>query len=163
MNELLKLKRNAALLGLCSEYTERWNKAATKKDLADIALDANGIEFMADGIAFGWGLSKEFLSREFGSFANGEYTRKKDGYTSALIIDNKAKINVTTTLLLAAWCNCTLSVREGYMCKIYVCGKSCIDIHCEGTCYVYSYGENLVTHTGNGIVEYKEIMESKWR
>jgi len=52
-NELLTLKHNALRLGLCGEYKGKWDSAASKRELVNMALDSNGIEFMADSIAFG--------------------------------------------------------------------------------------------------------------
>ena len=85
-NELLTLKRNALRLGLCGEYKGKWDSAASKRELINMALDSNGIEFMADSIAFGWGLSKEYLLKEFGEFANGFYQCNEHGYTSEMYI-----------------------------------------------------------------------------
>ena len=70
-NELLNLKRNALMLGLCGEYKDRWDKCSNKKELIDLALDSNGVEFIADAITFGWGCSQEFLLNEFADFING--------------------------------------------------------------------------------------------
>ena len=53
-NELLTLKRNAIRLGLCGEYKWKWDYAASKRELVNMARDSNGIEFMDDYIAFGW-------------------------------------------------------------------------------------------------------------
>lgn len=78
-NELLTLKRNALRLGLCGEYKGKWDSAASKRELVNMALDSNGIEFMADSIAFGWGLSKDYLLKEFGEFANGFYQCNEHG------------------------------------------------------------------------------------
>ena len=35
-NELLNLKRNALMLGLCGEYKDRWDKCSNKKELIDL-------------------------------------------------------------------------------------------------------------------------------
>ena len=85
-NELLNMKRKALMLGLCGEYKKKWDSCTSKKELMDLVLDSNGVEFLADAITFGWGCSQEFLLNEFADFINGRYQRKKDGYTSELYV-----------------------------------------------------------------------------
>ena len=38
----------AIRLGLCDEYKGKWDSCKSLKDLMDIALSANGIEFIAE-------------------------------------------------------------------------------------------------------------------
>jgi len=54
-HNILELKEKARRLGLCEEYTSRWDMCKTKEDLIKTVLDANGVEFLCDGVEFGWG------------------------------------------------------------------------------------------------------------
>jgi hypothetical protein len=153
-NELLTLKRNAVMLGLCDGYKVKWNEAKGKKDLVDMALDANGVEFMAKSIAEGWGLSKRYILGNFGDYMNNNYVRDKGGYTSKLYVDYGGDIFQPATLNLLVGCNTSLLVPEGSVCKIYVCGRSNVRINCVGKCYVYVYGGyNDVKYSGDVTVE----------
>lgn len=79
MNELLRFKKNAIRLGLCDEYKCKWDSCKSLKDLMDIALSANGIEFIADSVSFGWGMDTGSLANDFHDYVNGQYQRIKDG------------------------------------------------------------------------------------
>ena len=154
LNELLTLKRNAVLLGLCDEYKTEWNEAKDKKDLVDMALDANGVEFMAKSVAEGWGLSKDYILGNFGDYVNEGYVRDKGGYTSKLYVDYGGDIFQPATLNLLIECNTSVLIPEGSVCKIYVCGRTYVRINCVGKCYVYVYGGyNDVKYSGDVTVE----------
>lgn len=143
INELLTLKRNALRLGLCGEYKGKWDSAASKRELVNMALDSNGIEFMADSIAFGWGLSKEYLLKEFGEFANGFYQCNEHGYTSEMYIGAHGVIKARSTIILVAYCkDLEIEVPENMVTRIYVCGKSEVRIECKGKCDLIEYGED---------------------
>ena len=154
LNELLTLKRNAVMLGLCGKYKAEWDEAKGKKDLVDMALDANGVEFMAKSVAEGWGLSKDYILDNFGDYVNGKYVRDKDGYTSEIYVGYGGDILQRATLNLFVRCNTSILVPEGSVCKIYVCGVSNVRINCAGKCYVYVYGGyNDVKYSGDVTVE----------
>jgi hypothetical protein len=141
-SELLKLKRNAIILGLCGQYKGIWDNCKSKKDLVDAAIDANGIEFMADSIAFGWGLSKEFLITEFDEYINGKYRRIKDGYSSELHVgEENNTISVMSTLNLFAYSkNVTIYVPQNSFCRIYLTKCYSVRIKADGKFELYVYG-----------------------
>lgn len=168
MVDLLGLKRNALSLGLCGEYKDLWNNCKSKKELVNLALDANGIEFMADSIAFGWGLSAEYLQREFSEYANENYTAIERGYTSKMFLNvNNGKIKPCSTLSLIVGCNCTIELSEGFVGKIYVCGGSDVNIvECvESECELYVYGlDNKVSVIKNDAgINRTDVQTSQWR
>lgn len=151
---MLAFKRNAALLGLCDKYKAEWNEAKDKKDLVDMALDANGVEFMARSVAEGWGLSKDYILENFGDYVNEKYVRDKGGYTSKMYVDYGGDIFQPATLNLLIGCNTSVLVPESSVCKIYVCGRTYIRVNCAGKCYVYVYGGyNNVKYHGDVTVE----------
>lgn len=163
-NELLTLKRNAIKLGLCGEYKERWDNAKDKKDLIDIVLDANGVEFLCDGCAFGWGLAPEYIESAFSDFINGKYISKQKGYTSALYVNNTEDVEINTTIATFINCKCTVRVSVNQASKIYMV-NSAIEFINNGHLELIAYGnENHKTITHNsGDFTSIYLHESEWK
>lgn len=164
-NELLAFKRKAIDLGLCALYKEIWNKCFSKADLMNMALDANGAEFMADSIAFDWGLSRDFLVHEFGDYINGKYQRSQDGYTGEMYVGASGVIKLKSTITLVAYCdNLQIDVPECSVGKIYVCGESKVRIDNKGDVEVYEYGRNKVDLNNNpgSRSRHKKMETSLW-
>lgn len=152
MNELLTLKRLARQLGLCEEYTKKWNGAVSKRELMDVALDAKGADFIADSHAGGWGLSADFLKREFGDYINGKYVSDASGYTSELYAGYEGEVTQIATLTLMIDCKGRFVVPEGRACEVYLSGDCDIEIENNGHCAVFAYGErNKLRVAGNNI------------
>lgn len=144
-SELLALKGKAREYGLCDKYKVKWDGCRSKRDLVDTALDSNGIDFMADSIAFGWGLSKEYLLNNFGEFSNGFYQRTKDGYTSEMYVGAHGVVTLKSTLTLVAYCeDLEIVVPEHFIGQVYVCGGSNVRIENQGNVELYEYGTNNV-------------------
>lgn len=161
MNELLTLKRNAIMLGLCGQYKDKWNNAKTIQDLEKLALDTNGIEFLADGIAFNWGLTKKFIIDNLGD--NITIHHKEHGYSSQLIIGDKGIFTPHTTLLLAAWCNCSLNIKKTFVGKIIITGNSNVNIiNNGGIAYIYAYGKNNINCNDKHNISIQHITASQW-
>lgn len=167
MEKILQFKRNATILGLCGEYKKKWDECNTKQDLVDMALDSNGVEFMADSIAFGWGLSKDYLLREFGKYANGAYKcHEGGGYTSEMYVGAHGTLKSGTAILLVAYCDdLKIVIPEYAFCRIYVCGGSKILIENNGKCEVLNYGPNDIKCIGlnsSPSFSQEEVLSSKW-
>ena len=158
MNDLLKFKRNAVMLGLCGEYKSRWDSAKSKQDLMDIALDANGVEMLCDAAAFGWGMDIQYMKNAFSEYINGNWKRKKDGYTSCLYVLHDGVIEQECTITAIISCNGEFHVPKGKACKLYVSGDSNINVTGEGDCYVYLYGDCKVTGNRKLIHCYQESL-----
>lgn len=164
--DLLTLKRNALMMGLCGQYKDKWNGCANKRQLVDMALDSNGIEFMADSIAFSWGLSKDYLLREFGEFMNGFYQCREKGYTSEMYIGAHGVISVKSTLILVGYCDdLEIEIPEHSVCRIYVCGSSKVRIENKGRCELYEYGADnkvdCIEYDGS-FLRRERVLKSKW-
>lgn len=162
---LLELKRDALMMGLCDEYKDKWDKCSTKRDLVKMALDSNGIEFMADSIAFGWGMSKEYLLKEFGEFMNGLFICDEGGYTSEMFVGAHGVVKSRSTLMLVAYCDdLEIIVPENTFCRIYVCGGSKVYMNSFGVAYLVVYGSNnhITRAHMDGVVTRKDITESQW-
>lgn len=162
MNELIALKKKALELGLCKEYQDKWNAAVNKNNLVEMALDAKGVDFMADSISNGWGLSPDFLKKKFPDYVNGQCIVNERGYTSSMFVDSKTGIDVNTTLVLLVSCNCDVHIRKEVMTNLYLCGDCKVSVTCDGYCQVYLYGESAAVEiSGTGKWHKKRIKNSK--
>lgn len=159
---LLTVKRIAVNLGLCNKYKEKWDKAESKKELIDISLDANGVEFLSDQLSFGWGLTAEYLYDTFSEFVNGKYIRNLDGYTSKLHVLDIGEIIADTTLVTLVSCHGRVLVPQNVVCKIYVAGNSNVEIDCKGKCYLTIYKGSKVSLKRDKGVEVLIKDKSDW-
>lgn len=167
-NELLNMKRNALMLGLCGGYKEKWDACTSKKELINLVLDSNGVEFLADAITFGWGCSQGFLLKEFSDFINGKYQRKKDGYTSELYVEPYGVIELRSTITVIAGGKASVIVPPNFFGKVYVCGDggSLIFGSNGGSIELFVYGEKkrATTEYATSLkVNRKDIKTSQWR
>lgn len=146
MNELLTLKRNALVLGLCGDYKKRWDSSMSKEDLVNMALDANGCEFITDACTFGWGggFSPSYIKSTFGDYINGKYRRDKDGYTSMLYACHTGSIKLESTILILLGCDTDVIIPPYAFSKVYVGSGSSVRFHGHGKLMVFSYGNNNI-------------------
>ena len=169
MNEILELKRKACLLGLCEKYKDKWDSCKDKKELIDLVLDSNRVEFLADAMTFGWGVSSEFILREFSDFINGRYQRKKDGYTSELYVKPRGVIRLRSTITVIVSGSANVIVPYGFIGKVYVSGHGGSLTFCcyGGSIDLFVYGKNsqrAVTEYATSLkVNRMDIKESQWR
>ncbi len=166
MGNILQFKRNGILLGLCGKYKGLWDACSSKSELVRLALDVNGIEFMSDSIAFGWGLSRDYLMKEFGEFMNGAYRCQERGYTSEMYVGARGVVSVSSTLVLAAYCDgLELLVPEHMACKVYVCGCSRVRVESRGRLELHVYGTDndvVVDVVHGGVALREDVQESQW-
>lgn len=144
MNDLLGMKRYAKGRGLCGEFSGLWDAAASQKDLADMALRIDGVQFMAEGAANGWGLRPAYIRENFPGYVNGAYMGRMKGYTSEMWADYRGGdwIEFRATLALILGCDMRVRIHAGRVVDLHVSGGSCLDIECEGVAYMSVYGEN---------------------
>lgn len=139
----------AKRLGLCQEYTDKVDKAGSKKAFVDIALDINGIKWMCESICRGWGLSPEYIAKEFAPFNNGKYTRDKDGYTAQMYClpeDKEITISSTVTLIIGF----DGVVKVDRLCELYIVSSNVVIVGNQIP-QVYAYNSN-VEHPDTPIV-----------
>lgn len=145
MNDLLGFKRNAVMLGLCEDYTKKWDSAKNKEDLMDMALDSNGVEMLCDAAAFGWGMDIQYMKKTFLDYINGGWKRNRNGYTSCLYVDYAGHIEQECTLTAIISSNVTFHVPKYRICKLHISGNSNVEVTGDGVCYVYLYGDGSVS------------------
>lgn len=158
-SEMLDFKRRAVALGLCGVYKEQWDCASGARELVDIALDANGIEFMAESVGGGWGLSPGYLSRTFGEYINGEYLSRQGGYSSELWVSHSGEVVPRGTLSLFVDCEGCITIPKGRVCRVYLTSCCDVEIACEGECEVLCYGGVCQVRrvTGGGVARVREL------
>jgi hypothetical protein len=161
--DLLSFKRNALRLGLCDEYRRRWDACRTRRELVDMALDSNGIEFVADSLAFGWGLDIACVKSRFGDFINGGYVRCGDGYTSELYVDGGGVLTLRSTLTLLCRCRLDIDVPAGFVSRVYVCGGRAV-LHGGGRVEAIVYGDGVLSCGGDwhGTLSRSDVPSSRF-
>ncbi len=138
-----KFIEKAKRLGLCQEYTDKVDKAGSKKAFMDIAIDINSMPWLCDCICHWHGLTPEYICESFPQFLNGRYTRDKDGYTSQIYCQPEVKeITVETTAILIIGYNGILTIPQNRICEIYLC-KSNVEIAGEGRGLAYCYDSTI--------------------
>lgn len=166
MKEMLELKRKAKELGLCSSYSDAWDKCETKEDLIRLATDSNGASFLCDGATFGWGVPPEFIADKFKDYVNGNYKVEHNGYTSELYVNYKGTITAGSTVMILIGCKGKVYIPKFHVCKAYV-ALGDVEIICEGCCEIVAYQcaerDNVSRMKLSGNVKIESVETSEWR
>lgn len=143
-----------AKTNLCAEYTEKLNKAGSKKSLIDIALDANGMPWVCEAVAKGK-LSSDTIAEDFKPFLNGRYIRAAGGYSSALYCKRNDGIEVVTTCALIVDCKGVIRVDRP-IAELFLSNSDVAIISNKGSkVNVYLYNSSVVNN------EFIVVRESK--
>lgn len=133
---------NAKAHGLCTQYAEKIASARTKKALVDIALGANGVEWMAQSIAEGWGLDPHFITEHFAAFNNARYVWRRGVLSSAMyVFPQFREIKISTTQALLVGFEGVVRIPENRMSALY-----CVDCDFNvegGTAYAKTYNSRV--------------------
>lgn len=147
-------RRNAERLGLCDEFSQRWSNCKSKKQLYDLACNVNSLAYLAEMIAKGYGLSSEYLQREFGQFLNGKCVHvDTEGYTSVIYCGLDGGMDISTTCALIVDCRGVVSVGRAIS-EIYIVNSE-VRIEAEDGCEANVYLYNSQAEHG-GTVSVKE-------
>lgn len=146
---------------LCEEYMGKASLAASKKQLFDIACDANGINFMCSTRQDGCPLPYDVIKEEFKAYINGRYiseitTHTGGHYNSALYIclEKDDTVNVGTTLACFLGCRCTIKVKDFHYVRITA------DTNCELVIDCPSTSKVMVEHYGNASIIIKGSIDN---
>lgn len=165
-NELLMMKRWVEVHGLCGRYRALWDGADGVESLFRLALDANGMSFMAEAMGSVHGLSVVWVRRHFGDYVDGGYVVEHNGYSGCWLcgaVDGGSYV-VRSTQLLLSGCDKVIVVPRGRFVVVHVCAGSRVRLACAGRCRLYVYGEgNEVIVDGIGDVERKDIGYGSYR
>lgn len=118
----------------------------------DVALNVRGMQYVAEAIAQGWGISPEVIAKDFQPFNNGKYTRDMDGYTSQMYCqspEDEIKISTTTTLII---CYDKTIIVDRPICELYLVNCN-VTIRGKGIAKVHLYNSSVVNIDERIIVE----------
>ena len=165
MVDLEQFRENARSEAICDRYAVLWDSAGSKKGLMDLALSAQGADFVCDGIAKGWGISVEEIMRRFGRYINGRYVYEGEGgYTSMMYCGYEGSIDVESTLLVLIDSDVVLVVPDWLVCDVYASGKVGISIVGGGRVRLVAYGDagDVVVESIDSGCRFKRIQKSHW-
>lgn len=151
---------------LCGEYSSKVSNALSKKQIADIGLDANGVHWLCEMRLNGHPLDYDVLLKEFSNFINGKYIftspKNQEGvsYTCELYCKyNKQDLTVRTTCVSLLACNTVVNIAP-YDCVSIHLDENCnVKIKCHETasCRIYTYGAANVEIEDCGKVKLIEV------
>lgn len=136
---------------LCGVYTEKTLSAKSKKQILDLVLDSNGMNFLQEMQMKGHPLPYETITKEFGSYINGRYVAEYTGskgnkFTSSLYCCFKGSMIVDTTLLSILGCDMEIHIKDNDYVKVCVDSNSTVTIHCPNSsrCITEVFGDAVV-------------------
>lgn len=159
---MLQFRENANKYGVCSEYSQRWYNCQSKKQLADLGLSVQGIEYLCESISRGWGLSPEILSKQFSKYINGAYVFDNNSYTTKMYCCFDGSVISDTTALCIISSNVEINVPERAFSEVFITGKSNVKISGSGRCSIVVYGDSVVLSIEDGsTLQYKILHNTK--
>ena len=166
-NSVLECKQKAFKMGICEEYRKQWQQATNNKDLADMAMSIQGADFLCASVVNQWGGTKEQMMFALYDFANGNYVRHNQGYTSELFLYYEGKITVKSTLYIVIGSeDVEIYVPRYRIANIYLAGCKNVKINCDGAVYIVNYDKDSKVKIVRGndetvhIVDPSEITDS---
>ncbi|SBV92001.1 hypothetical protein [uncultured Dysgonomonas sp.] len=136
MQEIERFKKEALNRNLCGEFHRLWDKMETREDFLQFSLNPKSISYVALSTWEGWGLSTEYIKKEFSKHINraNKFTNKAFLYCRAEgqhIIDcTENNIMDTTGVFIIQKTKCPI---------IHVNNNSDIDVECKGMNIVKIY------------------------
>ena len=157
MITLNQFRDNANIKGICEDKARVWDNCGNKKELMDLALSAQGLDYVANAVGQGWGISADVIRNKFGSFNNGRYVfQSRSGYKTAMYCGFKGRIIGDLTAYLIIDSDIEIDIASYCICELYVAGKCNITLLGSGRCRVKVYGDhNNVTVVNKGVVDYR--------
>ena len=165
MVNLEQFRENARKEVICDRYAERWDNAGSKKGLMDLALSAQGADFVCDGVAKGWGISSGEIVKRFGKYINGRYVYEDEsGYSSVMYCGYEGSIDVESTLVVLIDSDVVLSIPDWHICDVYASGKVSISIVGGGRVRLIAYGDagDVVVDSIDGGCRFRRIQKNHW-
>ena len=165
MVDLEQFRENARGERICDRYAERWDSAGSKRCLMDLALSAQGADFLCDGIAKGWGISADEIGRRFGKYINGRYVYEDEGgYSSVMYCGYEGSIDVESTLVVLIDSDVVLFVPDWHVCDVYASGNVSLSIVGGGRVRLIAYGDagDVVVDSIDEGCRFRRIQKSHW-
>lgn len=144
---------------VCDGYRERLKGASTLKDVMDILMDANGIEWLCFQSQFLKLDSRDVLLRLAPAFINGRHVasyvnEKGNGYTTAIFVGEKGEkardVEVDSTIACFMRMSAHVYIRKNSFVRIYADKDSAITLHLakDARCEVNVGGNGIVLIDG---------------
>lgn len=149
------INRMYASDALCEEYMAKIRNAKSKRQLFDIAVDANGIDYLCEMRDNGHPLPYDVIEGEFKPYLNGRYIAEIPcsigAYTSALYIGlgKTDEVNMGTTLACFMNCQCVIRIKDYHAARIV------LDENCDVKIICPQSSNLIVECWGNSRVEYE--------
>ncbi len=163
----MKLKDIIALAiregDVCDGYKERLNEASTLKEVMDIAMDVNGMEWLCFQSQYSYFDFRDALLHLAPSFINGKHTAsymndKGNGYTTSLYVGDKdvkrTDVEVDSTIACFLRMSADVYIRKNNFVRIYADKDTSITLHLDKN------AKCEVNVSGNGIVLIDDKSES---
>ena len=152
---MARFRHNADRLGLCDTFAQKWSNCKSKKQLYDLACNVNSLSYLAEMIAKGYGLTPDYLSREFGQFLNGKCIYNGDGYSSCIYCrPPEDEIDITTTAALIIGFEGNIIV-DRLISELYFVNSN-VTINNGGIVKVFLYNSNVIKPDAKVIIESKK-------
>lgn len=147
--------------GLCAEYAALWDKAKTTEELQKLALDMQGLEFLAKAYAEGWGVPLEYVRTIFPEIATGNAVGKHENYTTQMFFGRTENIMAKEDVILLVNCKCAVIIGDNDVKTVMVSGDSDVTIiNDNGYCSICTYGSrSRVKRSGCGDFRERRILE----
>jgi hypothetical protein len=144
---------------LCDEYATKVQQAKSKKQVVDIALDANGVSYLQEMMEKGHALPYDVIRNDFRPYLNGRYVSvHKNGengreYTGSVYFEQINDLLVHTTITSLLNCECNVIVPKNSIALLYSDGNCTIHVICmeNAKCKVYHSGDLRVTSEGSNV------------
>lgn len=165
MVDLEQFRENAREERICDRYAELWDNAGSKRGLMDLALSAQGADFLCDGIAKGWGISADEIRRRFGKYINGRYMYEDEsGYSSVMFCGYEGSIDVESTLVVLIDSDVVLSIPDWHVCDVYASGNVSLSVVGGGRVRLIAYGDagDVVVDSIDESCRFRRIQKSHW-
>ena len=132
-----------------------------------MAMSIQGADFLCASVVNQWGGTKEQMMFALYDFANGNYVRHNQGYTSELFLYYEGKITVKSTLYIFIGSeDVEIYVPRYRIANIYLAGCKNVKINCDGAVYIVNYDKDSKVKIVRGndeivhIVDPSEITDS---
>lgn len=159
-NRMQEFRVEAGKHGLCAKYAELWDKAKTIEELQGLALDMQGLEFIAKAYAEGWGMPLEYVRVLFPEIVTGKAVGKHKDYTTQIFFEREENVMAKEDVILLVNCKCAVIIGDNDVKTIMVSGDSDVTvINDNGYCNICIYGSgSKVRHSGCGDFHERKIL-----
>ncbi len=142
MKDLDFFKNEALNRSLCSTAVSDWANSVSKEDFFEFSLKPSSIPYMSLAMREGWGLSVEYIIKEFADFINGKETAEvalKDRTISGqMYVGFEGKREVNASIVNVVNSNIYITTKR-YATSIHVNNDSHVTLELPDDCFITIY------------------------